>query len=497
MRTITSLVSWFCSQLTENELVEAIAILLEVLNGKRKDIALKQRFREEHPNYRQYDVDTTPPLTESPDEPPAVATMDWRELLSRHRADTGRDLQPVRRQAGRVAPPAGSRCEHCGAPSEWLYVNDGGKRTQLRCKVCKRLCPVRRIRHTVKGPFWCPHCGAAMYKWKGDANRTIYKCPNGKCPHFKAARARLNASEKLLAATGMGSQFKLHYQWRVYHFDPAAVRPEAPKSTKTSLMDVRQSMDGVGLALAYCVSLGMSARMTARALWEIHGVKVSHQTVINWMNAAAPLVWRTIRRRMDGAMAELAVAADETYIKVLGSWHYTWFVVGAESRAIWAWDVSDGRDMLPAVAVVNQTLDRRDPEIEGVLVLAGDGNPSYDAAVNAINSDAEGMPLPPDARKVERRTVVGLRNDDEESAAYRELKQIVERLNRTYRFHTRSRSGHKSLDGARALTTLFVAYYNFLRPHGSLDGGPPLRMPELDGVRTLQGRWLKLLELAA
>ena len=50
---------------------------------------------------------------------------------------------------------------------------------------------------------------------------------------------------------------------------------------------------------------------------------------------------------------------------------------------------------------------------------------------------------------------------------------------------------------ARALTTLFVAHMNFLRPHRSLGGKPPIRLPELEGIKTLQGRWLKLLQPAA
>ena len=89
------------------------------------------------------------------------------------------------------------------------------------------------------------------------------------------------------------------------------------------------------------------------------------------------------------------------------------------------------------------------------------------------------------------------RSDDEQSEQFRPFKEIIERLNRTYRYHTRSRSGHKSLNGARALTTLFVAYYNFLRPHRTLGNKSPVHLPELNSVQSLQGRWLKLLELAA
>jgi len=495
MRTIASFTRWFCSQFTRDELYEVAATILQVLDGSRDDIRLRSTFREEHPNYRQYDVDTTPPLTGPPEVAPPTATLDWRELLSRQKAETGSALEPVDRRNGQT-PPAGSRCERCGAPAEWLYVNDGRKCSQLRCKVCGLLFPVRRVRREASGPFWCPYCGKALYRWKHNAQWTAYKCKSRQCPHYRQRYEELNHRERLLVRTGMSSQFKLNYQWRSYHFDPASIRPQAPDDSAVSLLNVRRSLESVGLALAYSVSLGLSSRMTSWALREIHGIPACHQTVLNWIEAAAPLGHSTLQR-MQGAMTEIAAAADETYIKICGVWHYTWFIIGTETRVIWAWNVSESRGEIPAVAVINQTLDSRDPDVAATLVLVSDGNPAYDAATNAVNTDADGIPLSPELRKVERRTVIGLRNEDEESEKFRVFKELIERLNRTYRYHTRSRSGHKSINGAIALTTLFVAHYNFLRPHKSLHGRPPLHLPELDDIATIQGRWLKLLQLAA
>ena len=50
MRTVHSLVHWFCAQLTRSELLEAVALLQEVVAGRRDDIRLKKEFREQHPN---------------------------------------------------------------------------------------------------------------------------------------------------------------------------------------------------------------------------------------------------------------------------------------------------------------------------------------------------------------------------------------------------------------------------------------------------------------
>jgi putative transposase len=43
---------------------------------------------------------------------------------------------------------------------------------------------------------------------------------------------------------------------------------------------------------------------------------------------------------------------------------------------------------------------------------------------------------------------------------------------------------------------LFVAYFNFLRPHASLEGNVPVMIPELAKLPHMPARWTKLIELA-
>jgi len=73
---------------------------------------------------------------------------------------------------------------------------------------------------------------------------------------------------------------------------------------------------------------------------------------------------------------------------------------------------------------------------------------------------------------------------------------MIERLNRTYKFHIRSACGFGSGSGAMALTTLFVTDYNFLRPHMSLGYRTPVPLKELAGISKLQDKWSKIIQLA-
>jgi len=70
-------------------------------------------------------------------------------------------------------------------------------------------------------------------------------------------------------------------------------------------------------------------------------------------------------------------------------------------------------------------------------------------------------------------------------------------LNRTYKFHTRPRAGFKNFDGIVALTTLFVAFYNFMRPHGSLRGNTPVELTCLKQKSLYTEMWTELLRQAA
>ena len=48
------------------------------------------------------------------------------------------------------------------------------------------------------------------------------------------------------------------------------------------------------------------------------------------------------------------------------------------------------------------------------------------------------------------------------------------------------------------LTTLFVSYYNFLRPHSALGYKEPIYIYDLQSkIDTIQTKWIKLLKLAA
>jgi len=480
MRKTSRFVIWICSKFIREEIEEIIKGLLDVLADRNPDVKPKDDFKEKHPNYRSFFVDPNPPLKAPPETTPK---LDWKKLLSIYEKKNGRSLRPVSSKNPETRVPKGSVCRSCGAPYQYLYFNDGRKRSQLKCKVCSSLSQLHP-RHRKKAKYFCYYCGHALYLWKERRDVSIYKCDNDRCPSFLKNKAKLNFAEKVLAKV-KSSQFKLRYQFREYHFTKEQLRHSAPEEKDpSSLFNIHNSLNTLCLALTFHISLGISARKTAFILGNVFSLPISYQSVLNYTEMAAPYCHR-FNLANKGEVDSLQ-AGDEAYIKVKGEHNYVFFFISPKRRKITAYHIDGTRDTLPATIAMNEAIRTAKPEQE--IVLVTDGNPSYPAGIHFINQSHE-----PD---LTHKKVIGLQNLDSESEKFRPFKELIERLNRTYKFHTRAAYGFNSRNGAVALTTLFVTHYNFLRPHMSLNYSVPIPLGPLKDIGTLQGKWAKVIQLA-
>ena len=93
--------------------------------------------------------------------------------------------------------------------------------------------------------------------------------------------------------------------------------------TKVDLNRIHNSSHVVGLVLTFFINAGLSSRLTRDLLWGLFEIRLSHQTVINYVNAAAARIAPFLDADLPkpGPIA----AADETYLIVENEWHYTWF----------------------------------------------------------------------------------------------------------------------------------------------------------------------------
>ena len=393
-------------------------------------------------------------------------------------------MSPIKTRNPQARVAASVSCPFCSAPAGYLYFNDGKLRRQIKCKVCSGL-----FQHTLRSParektkFWCPHCKAALYLWKSKDCQTIYKCPNDKCPEYLRNKDKLNPLEVLVQSV-KSSQFKLRYQYRDYHFsDEQLAHSEPQKFPDDHIFNVRRSLKDFCLALTFHVSLGISARQTAYILTNVFRMRTSYQTVLNYARYAAPFCHQFNLHFKEPAGP--TQVGDETYIKIAGKNAYTFFFATPSNRAITAYHIDDSRGTLPATIAMNEAL-RTAPSDQPVDFIT-DGNNAYQAGIHYLNKARDSN------AQITNTQVIGLQNLDSVSEEFRPFKQIIERLNRTYKHHVRAANGFNNKNGAVVITTLFVTFYNFIRPHTALRYKPPLTVPGMELAETIQDKWALIL----
>lgn len=392
-------------------------------------------------------------------------------------------IKPVAYRNKSIKVPEDIICPHCQAPHYFVYFNNGVHKSQFKCKVCSYTFSKDVIPKESK--YFCPYCSYALFRWKDFESHTIYKCGNNNCQCYSDNLKKLNKKEHLLYQSNPG-HFTLHYIYRDYHFDLNELPHSHPDKPVVDLRKIHNSQHILGLILTFLVTFAISARKTILILRWVYNIKVSYQTVLNYASAASHYCHQ-FNMTYKGE-ADHIQAADETYIKVQKKNKYIWFYMSAEKRNITSYHYSDTRDVIPAIASMNEALKTVNPNKPATIVT--DGNPSYVAAIQQLNA------LKPEDAKTEHHKVIGLQNLDSESEEYRSFKQLIERLNRTYKSHIRQAHGFSSSNGAIALTTLFVTYYNFLRPHSSLKYQTPVKLDFLKEIDTIQAKWIKILSMA-
>jgi len=405
-------------------------------------------------------------------------------LLAEYESRYDKPLKPVNVRNPKNRVPELTRCPHCDAPHTYIYFNDGRKHSQLKCKVCGDVFQIHiRFRKPLK--YFCPYCQGALFTWKVRDEVTIYKCHNHNCPHRKEKLKALNKDEVKLRDEH-SSQFKINYQYRDYHYTPGQLQVWGPSKPKVDLKRIHNDINIFGLILTLHISYAVTARKTAHMLRNIWGITVSHQTVLNYVRTAA-FYCHKFNLIHKGSIDNIN-AGDETYIKVRGIWHYVWLFICTSSRKICSYHFADNRGAKAAITTMLEAV--RTVKDNRNITLVTDGNPSYQAGLHFINAQNDGLQLT-------LKKVIGLQNLDDESKKYRVYKQMIERLNRTYKYHVQSQNGFDTAGGAVAKLVLFVTHYNFLRPHKALRYNTPITLNELHGISTLQGKWVKIISMAA
>lgn len=455
-----------------NDLITSITLNISKLNElltpmiKSLKKATIPKYKSTTVGYASFKIDETPIVKEN-----HYKQLSFEDIL----ASSIKEIKPVRRQKPFSYE---GLCLNCGAPNDYVYKHS---QSQFKCKACEQTFTLAKTYHE-EITHHCPHCERKLYLHHERSEYDVLVCQNKVCPYYLKNKKLLleGDSDRFLTNS---NQFKLHYHFRLFDFDMASLKDNVHLSInpRVDLDKIHHSKYTLGLVLTYYVNYGLSTRKTSQILREVHGIKISHQSIVNYAEAVGAIT-ESLNVIYPYKLSN-TVTFDETYIKVMGKSNYVFFGSDTKSKIITSYRIFSTRNTLNAVTTLYETFNKF-PKLPSDLNVVTDGNPIYNAAqvffkLNDINFDLY--------------QVIGVKNKDTTSKKWRPFKQAEERLNRTYKFNYHGTNGYGSLRNANVYMSLFVTFYNFLRRHSSLNYRCPIQLEVLNDNDLMPNQWIKLI----
>ena len=448
-----------------------------LLNFICRYIPLRQWvFDDSHsPKYQKFKIDQLPKIIH-------YEIWDYKDYIPYLEWKYGKKIKPVNRRS-KCDIPDDCSCPRCNAPMPFLYKNNGSK-GQIRCKVCSTVFSPDENRFSKSYSLRCPYCDHSLVHIKDRKHFAVHKCINPKCSYYQHNLSKVD--KDILNDPLKKHKYKLHYIYREFLIDFFRMDLNSLPDNASSLRFSKHNQHVMALCLTYRVNLGLSLRKTCMALKDIHGISISHQQVANYCKTASLCV-KPFVDNYDYQTGKV-FTADETYIKVRGVKSYIWFIMDAAKRSIIGYQVSDNRGVGPCILAMRMAFSKL-KELPKNFKFIADAYSAYPLAAQQFFHEYG------DKFRFEITQVVGLTNVDAVSKAFRSYKQIVERLNRTYKASYRKTNGFDSITGANYDLALWVAYYNFLRPHKHNNYKVLNDIEMLSNADTMPGKWQLLIFL--
>ena len=214
--------------------------------------------------------------------------------------------------------------------------------------------------------------------------------------------------------------------------------------------------------------LGKSSfRNIALILRVANNIKVSHTTISNWCKKFAPL--------FNNLSLELIPMlnfdsdewhADETVVKISGQKYYIWFIIDSETRFVLGFHLSPYRDSNQAFTLFNSV-----KHLGTVNSLVSDRYAAYKQACKSV--------LGKDVKHIR---VESFKDDISNN--------LIESFHHQFKAWYKTKQGFNSFDSANNLISMFIFFYNFVRPHSALNGLTPAQVAGLNLTKKEKRKYL-------
>lgn len=296
---------------------------------------------------------------------------------------------------------------------------------KYQCRVCKhQFAPDNPTKTKMKKYPPCPTCGKSSFLHHDYRDYSNFRCSDKRCNHS--------------------------------FFHPKRTSALPPSISKLfGKNDLKRMRHPVHLIITVLTMFFIgkdSTRNISFILNQLYNVKISHVTIADWCKKFAPIldnISLKLMPSMDFNSDEWH--ADETVIKINGQKYCIWFIIDSETRFVLGFHLSPKRDSPQAHSLFS--------------LVARMGNP------HTIVSDryaAYRVPCKcyfPNAKHIR---VESFKDDISNN--------LIEAFNNRFKAWYKTKRGFNSFQAANASISVFVFFFNFIRPHQGLDDLTPAQV---------------------
>ena len=318
------------------------------------------------------------------------------------------------------------KCPRCNSSELYKFGKDPHGYQKYQCKLCKRQFAPFSPKNPKKSKGYpkCPKCGKATFIHHDYKYYTQYRCVHKKCNHaFSIVKANAVSNASCQSLYG-----------------------------KINFKRMRFPLHVIITALNLFYLCNTSTRKISQFLFINNGIRVSHVTIASWAKKFAPL-FHSIAAKLHCSINLNSDEwhADETVVKINGKKYYIWFVIDSETRFIISFHLSPYTSSSQAFTLFCNARKYGTP-----ACIVTDRYWSYNVAVKAV------FPNPKHIK------VQSFKDDISNN--------IIESFNDTFKAWYKAKRGFGSFTSANNLIATFIFFYNFIRPHSSLNNLTPAQV---------------------
>ena len=322
-------------------------------------------------------------------------------------------------------------CPRCFSNNLYRFGRDKDGYQKFQCQSCKRqwtpMSPAKP-RPTYRKYPPCPKCGKATFLHHDYPLYSNFRCGDKKCYHG------FNVPKLVEIPPTSSSKINLE---------------------EFTMKRMRHPFYLVFTALTLYFFDNSTLRKISQHLWLVHNIKISHVTIHKWCKRFAPAIIQAARpykKQLNLADSD-EWHFDETYIKINGKNYYVWFALDFETRVILDFHISEFRDSTAAHTLLHSCKEQFGKPREAVIM---DRYYAYKQPAQRFF---------PDLDFIQVESFEDLINNNP-----------IEAFNGQFKAWYKPKRGFKSFESANILIALFVYFYNFVKPHSSLNNLTPAQV---------------------